>query len=32
MRLNFATHTPDEIEEGIRRLSRALRKLESGEL
>ena len=30
MRLNFATHTPDEIEEGIRRLSRALRKLESG--
>jgi GntR family transcriptional regulator/MocR family aminotransferase len=29
MRLNFSVHAPDEIEEGIRRLATALRKLEA---
>jgi len=30
MRINFATHTPDENEEGIKRLAIALRKMEGG--
>jgi GntR family transcriptional regulator/MocR family aminotransferase len=30
MRVNFATHTPDENEEGIQRLGQAIRKMETG--
>jgi GntR family transcriptional regulator/MocR family aminotransferase len=30
MRLNFATHTPEEIEEGVGRLAKAIRRMERG--